>query len=234
MGRLRISEVFVSRQGEGGLAGTDSFFVRTSGCNLRCWFCDTPYASWRPENETASVERLVERAIESGLRHAVITGGEPLLQPAVGPLTRALSDAGLHVTIETAGTVDRPVHCDLASISPKLSGSGPRLDQRSAAHWQHRHEEVRWRPDVIAALAERSADYQIKFVVDRPEEFAEVELAVAALAWVSRDRVWVMPQAVDVVQLEEQGSWLRERANAAGFRYCDRLHLRWYGNRRGT
>src|SRR5690606_37742531 len=101
--RIRIAETFTSLQGEGRLTGTRSFFIRTSGCNLRCWFCDTPYASWQPEGEMQSVDALVTAAIESGCQHIVLTGGEPLLPEASAELVRCLRAAALHVTIETAG-----------------------------------------------------------------------------------------------------------------------------------
>ena len=89
-GTLRVSETFVSRQGEGLLTGTESFFIRTSGCNLRCWFCDTPYASWRPQGDTISIESLLEMVETSSVKHVVLTGGEPLLPSEVVPLCREL------------------------------------------------------------------------------------------------------------------------------------------------
>src|SRR6056297_3515746 len=104
---LRIAETFTSRQGEGSLTGTPSFFVRTSGCNLRCWFCDTPYASWNPGGEQRSLESLLEEASASALGHVVLTGGEPLLPAAAERFAEQLMDAGMHLTIETAGTIDK-------------------------------------------------------------------------------------------------------------------------------
>ena len=118
-----ISETFTSRQGEGVLTGTPSFFIRTTGCNLRCWFCDTPYASWEPKGTHTSVEQLVDQAKQSGVQHVVLTGGEPLLSRFVAPLASRLRKEGFHLTIETAGTVDRAVEADLMSISPKFSSS---------------------------------------------------------------------------------------------------------------
>ena len=103
-----ISETFTSLQGEGSLAGVVSFFIRTSGCNLRCRWCDTPYTSWVPEGTRRSVEELVAEAEASGARHVVVTGGEPLLQREIAGLTRRLKEAGLHITVETAGTGEVP------------------------------------------------------------------------------------------------------------------------------
>src|SRR5439155_14137965 len=119
---MRIAEIYTSLQGEGLLTGTPSVFVRTSGCNLRCWFCDTPYTSWQPEGEDWSVDAIIEEAqrLAAEIRHVVVTGGEPMLFAELIPLCARLHSAGLHITIETAGTLLLPVHCDLMSISPKL------------------------------------------------------------------------------------------------------------------
>src|SRR3990170_7259929 len=115
---MKIAEIYKSIQGEGRLTGTPSVFVRTSGCNLRCWFCDTPYSSWSPEGSRERWQDVLEKVLSHDCGHVVITGGEPLLQPDVVPLSHALRDAGRHVTIETAGTVFRDVHADLMSVSP--------------------------------------------------------------------------------------------------------------------
>jgi 7-carboxy-7-deazaguanine synthase len=229
---IRIAETFVSRQGEGKLTGTESFFIRTSGCNLRCWFCDTPYASWNPEGDRQSVRGLVETAIASGTRHVVLTGGEPLLPIAAETLVRELRAAGLHVTIETAGTVLRDVTADLLSISPKLAGSGPQGDQADGKLGQ-RHEATRWRPDVIRALIAQSLDHQLKFVVDTPEDFDAAAQAANELE-AAPQSVWIMPQGIDAAGLDAKAAWLTPRCERHGFRYCDRMHVRWYGNRRGT
>jgi len=233
--RIRVAETFTSLQGEGRLTGTRSFFIRTSGCNLRCWFCDTPYASWHPEGEMQSVETLVAAAVESGCSHVVLTGGEPLLPPLSSELVRLLRAQSLHVTIETAGTIDRELTADLMSISPKLAGSGPKrgVSPSSSSTWVQRHEQRRWRPDVVRQLIERSLDYQVKFVVDEPDDFAQAAAAASELG-VPSANVWIMPQGITEAQLDRQASWLRPLCQQHGFQYCDRMHVRWYGNRRGT
>ena len=130
---MKIAEIFYSVQGEGGLVGVPSVFVRTSGCNLRCSWCDTPYTSWEPEGEERSIEEILASAAAFPARHVVVTGGEPMIAPGIVPLTEGLRARGLHVTIETAGTVFAPVACDLMSISPKLSNSTPGGPLRRAA-----------------------------------------------------------------------------------------------------
>src|SRR5512133_3774708 len=106
---MLISEIFYSIQGEGELTGVPSVFVRTSGCNLRCSWCDTPYTSWNPEGSDMTVPAIISAVNEFPARHAVVTGGEPMIARGVADLTQALHKAGLHITIETAGTVYAPV-----------------------------------------------------------------------------------------------------------------------------
>ena len=158
---LPISETFTSLQGEGKLTGVPSFFVRTSGCNLRCTWCDTPYASWAPEGDTRTLANIVDEAHASGVRHAVLTGGEPMMFEAVEPLAAALRDAGMHITIETAGTIARDVACDLMSLSPKLANSTPKGELRDPdGAWATRHEARRLNPDALRSLWSGAWDRQ--------------------------------------------------------------------------
>ena len=105
---MRISEIFHSIQGEGLLAGVPSVFIRTSGCNLRCRWCDTPYASWNPEGEEMGLKVIMERVSGYDCRHVVLTGGEPMVASGIRELAAALRSAGMHITIETAATVPPP------------------------------------------------------------------------------------------------------------------------------
>src|ERR1700742_3941491 len=101
--RLKISEIFYSIQGEGVLAGVPSVFVRTSGCNLRCTWCDTPYTSWQPEGAERDLDSIVAEVENYSASHVVVTGGEPMIAPEIEELTHRLKG---HITIETAGTTD--------------------------------------------------------------------------------------------------------------------------------
>src|ERR1700712_1809424 len=102
---MRIAEIFFSVQGEGRLTGVPSVFVRASGCNLRCRWCDTPYASWSPEGVEMSLTEIFAEVQQHPARHVVVTGGEPMIARGMPELLRALHEAGKHITIETAGTI---------------------------------------------------------------------------------------------------------------------------------
>lgn len=231
---MRFSELFHSVQGEGELAGTPSVFVRTSGCNLRCWFCDTPYTSWEPERTRVEWRELLNRVLAIDCRHVVITGGEPLLQPTVVPLTQELRRYGRHVTIETAGTVFRPVAADLISLSPKLSNSTPTERHRTGGgRFAARHDRLRDNPRTIRLLTD-DYDYQIKFVIDRLEDLREIDAYLERYATLRRDRVFFMPQARSAADLREKSSWIERAAAARGVRMSPRLHVEWWGDRRGV
>ncbi len=228
---MRVAEIFQSKQGEGLWTGVVSVFVRVIGCNLRCWFCDTTYASWRSEEgEILSVEEIVARVLSYGSRHVVLTGGEPMLYSELIPLTRALAERRIKITIETAGTLELPVKCDLMSISPKLSNSSP----WGAAESDLRlHETNRKRPEVVRRLI-AAYPYQLKFVVDAPEDLIEVEEYLAELGGARNELVFLMPMATDAAQMHAKSEWIIPFATQHGYRYCPRMQLEWYGNRRGA
>lgn len=231
---MLISEIFHSLQGEGELTGVPSVFVRTSGCNLRCTWCDTPYASWNPEGEHRSVAQIVAAVEEHPrTRHVVLTGGEPMIAKELRELAAELRNRGRHITIETAATVaPGEIACDLASLSPKLLNSAP--DPIEHAAWRKKHEATRWQPDVVRAWIDRYP-YQFKFVVARPEDVDELEAMLAALKReIPRHKVLLMPEGTTLEKIRARAAWLGELCKARGYRYAHRLHLELYGNRRGT
>jgi 7-carboxy-7-deazaguanine synthase len=224
---MRIAEIFYSVQGEGSLAGVPSIFVRTSGCNLRCSWCDTPYTSWNPEGDDLTIAAILARAAPfSAARHVVLTGGEPMIAPGIVELSQRFRELGMHITVETAGTVFTPVACDLMSISPKLSNSTP----EGVFHAQH--ERLRWQPDVLLRLME-TYDYQLKFVIVREDDIAEVLTLVSQLN-APPGKVILMPEGISTDVLKERSVWLAEICKQHGFRFSPRLHVDLYGNRRGV
>jgi 7-carboxy-7-deazaguanine synthase len=228
---MRIAEIYRSVQGEGLLTGAPSVFVRTSGCNLRCWFCDTPYASWRPEGRDMSTDEIIAQVEEWDTRHVVVTGGEPMLFSELIPLCERLRHIGRHITIETAGTLYLPVACDLMSISPKFASSAPRPD--TSPHWSRRHERERHRPDVVGRLV-AEYEYQVKFVIDARADLIEVDRYLAEFPQIVRGRVLLMPQGTEQEQLAATSAWLRPHCEAQGFVFCPRKQIEWFGPVRGT
>ena len=196
---MRNAELFYSIQGEGKLTGVPSVFVRASGCNLRCTWCDTPYASWDPEGGEMPADEIVRRVRDFGTKHTVVTGGEPMIMPDVVDLCAALREAGQHVTIETAATVFKPVALDLASLSPKLSNSTPM--QREGGKFAEMHERQRLNFDVIQQFIDSSPDFQLKFVVSSETDLAEIEHILAKLRNFSAEDVLLMPEGIDTTTL---------------------------------
>lgn len=224
----------MSVQGEGVLAGVPSSFVRLTGCNLRCSWCDSPESSWRPTGESFVLEDLV-RWCGEGPRHVVVTGGEPLLSPHVSTLTQRLSATGHHITIETAGTVDRDdLRCDLMSLSPKLAHATP----SEPLSLVERHQRLRWQPDVVRSLMR--FEWQLKFVVrahaDGPleEDVEEIDSMLEALGVAAPDRVLLMPECVDPTQLGERYQRISAVCCTRGFRLGPRLHIAAFGHTPGT
>ena len=229
---MRISELFYSLQGEGKLIGVPSVFVRASGCNLRCVWCDTPYASWEPDGEHQSVDQIVNAVASHPARHVVLTGGEPMIMPDIVDLAAALKARDYHITIETAATVFKPVAVDLASLSPKLSNSTPH--ERAGGKFAVMHDEQRLRPDVIQQFIDTSRDFQLKFVVAQQTDLDEIDALLQQLkGWQPAD-VQLMPEGTDAATLQSRAVWIDEVCKRTGFRYSPRLHVLLYGNKRGT
>jgi 7-carboxy-7-deazaguanine synthase len=229
---MKIAELFYSIQGEGKLVGVPSVFVRVSGCNLRCAWCDTPYASWEPEGEELSVEQIAAQVGAHPARHVVLTGGEPMIMPDIAELASSLRSRDYHITIETAATVYKHVAVDLASLSPKLANSTPA--ERDGGRFARAHERLRMNVPVIQQFIDASRDFQLKFVVSSEADLPEIEQVLGQLRnWRPAD-VLLMPEGTDLATLDSRAGWLAEVCKRTGFRYCPRLHVALYGNTRGT
>ncbi len=122
---MRVNEIFYSLQGEGFFTGTPSVFVRLSGCNLKCSFCDTQHETYEEMTE----EDIVAAVLQYPARHIVVTGGEPSLQ-LTASLVEKLHAAGRFVAVETNGTRLLPENVDWITLSPKDSF----LSAPSASH----------------------------------------------------------------------------------------------------
>jgi len=229
---MRIAEIFHSIQGEGLLAGVPSIFIRTSGCNLRCHWCDTPYASWKPEGPEMSFKEILKKLTEWNCDHVVLTGGEPMIAPDLPELATALKKQKKHITIETAGTIlPNGIPCDLASISPKLSNSTPSSERDPA--WAKKHDSTRLQPEVISEWI-RKYPVQLKFVVSSENDLAEIKDLLSRLPPVPLPQILLMPEGIDVKTLAARSPWLVDVCKREGFRFCPRLQIELFGHTRGT
>lgn len=197
---LRITEIFLSLQGETSLAGLPTVFVRLTGCPLRCGYCDTAYAfsGGRP----MALEEVLAEVEACGVPRVTVTGGEPLAQPAALPLLTALCDAGMQVSLETSGALD------VAAVDPRVirildiktpgSGEVARNRWENLAHCGG-HDQVKF------VICDRTDYDWAKLKCDElglRERFAEVlfspssgDLPAAQLAdWIIADRLPVRMQ----------------------------------------
>ena len=231
---MKISELFFSIQGEGELTGVPSVFVRTSGCNLRCRWCDTKYASWKPEGENVTINDLLDKVCSYPVRHVVISGGEPMIAKGIEEFTHLLKESGKHITIETAGTIaPNGIQCDLASLSPKLSDSTPNEGDINK-EWIDRHESKRLDYDILSEWV-NSYNFQLKFVVSKEEEIKEIQNVISRIEGkILPEKVLLMPEGIDPDTLRSRYDLLIDLCKENGYRLCNRLHIDLFGNTPGT
>lgn len=231
---MKISELFFSIQGEGELTGVPSVFVRTSGCNLRCRWCDTKYASWKPEGENVTINDLLDKVCSYPARHVVISGGEPMIAKGIEEFTHLLKESGKHITIETAGTISpNGIQCDLASLSPKLSDSTPKEGDINK-EWIDRHESKRLDYDILSEWV-NSYNFQLKFVVSKEEEIKEIQNVIRRIEGkILPQKVLLMPEGIDPDTLRSRYDLLIDLCKENGYRLCHRLHIDLFGNTPGT
>ncbi len=243
-------------QGEGKLAGMPSLFIRLGGCNLRCIWqmpdgtfsrCDTPYASFDSDTfkqlETTEVVKLVRQNL-GPLKHAVITGGEPLLQKdALAELLRNLKqELELHLTIETNGTLfaeEVARHIDLFSVSPKLSNSTPSPEKLEAYNLRPSgplsfHGKKRRNLAVLQRYIDlcnsTDKEMQLKFVVGKTTDINEIkeDFLTPLKGWQPQD-ILLMPLGANREELDKTTPMVLEQAIANGWRFAPRIHIDLFG-----
>lgn len=228
---LPISEIFYSIQGEGINLGRPSIFIRLYYCNLYCSWCDTKY-TWENQANAKegidyvnmSVEQILEAISKYECKNVVITGGEPLLnQSRLIGLLKVLKEKGYYTEIETNGTIipkeELIKFVDLFTVSPKLSNSGVKFEQRI------RYDALK----VFSSLP----NSVFKIVIQNKEDIKEVLELVEEIK-IDNSKVLLMPEGRSKEVLDERTSWLVEECKKYGFRYTPRLHIMIWGNRRGV
>ncbi len=176
------------------------------------------------------IDEIVAEVTRENLNHVVLTGGEPMLFDPIVELTAKLKQLGKTITIETAGTIFRDLHCNLMSISPKLGHSTPIGDP----HWERRHEELRLQPIVLGNLMSKYP-YQVKFVVTGdPAEITEIDSLLAQIGQVPPDRILLMPEGRDQASLWATAKKLVPIISERNWRLAPRLQIDLFGDTRGT
>ena len=216
---LRISELFLSLQGEGPSAGTPACFVRLQGCDVGCVWCDTKY-SWDSAGGSAMALDDLWSAVEKLGRAPllVVTGGEPLEQPGLAALLDAAVERWPRVEVETSGIAAPPrSHEHLHyNVSPKLPSATPRWRDT----WAH---APAWKAEPRATF---------KLVVGTSTDWDDACRLIGEHD-LPRERVMVMPEGMTDAVLKERAAWLAERCAERGLRLSPRLHVWLWGARRG-
>ena len=226
--------------------GVPHILIRVTGCRLRCQFsnsfCDTPYASWKPEAGKFTLNDIVKVYKDNPqIKHTMITGGGPTLY---GKLLQELCVIGKKfnhtITIETGGSEFVQTVGDNISLSPKLSNSTPRpgtwmpfADREVTEKDKEQHEKWRCNYDAMKMLIKYHPDYQLKPVISSLKDLAEVK-DLQKILDVPNDKVWLMPEGLVEEQLKKRRVWLMELCTELGYNYAERLHIIAYGDRRGV
>jgi 7-carboxy-7-deazaguanine synthase len=178
--RLKITEIFLSLQGEARDAGWPTVFVRLTGCPLRCQYCDTAYAFFG--GEWRGIDEILAEVASHGVRHVCVTGGEPLAQKRCLDLLRRLCDAGYRVSLETSGAID------VADVDPRVSRVVDIKTPGSAEVERNRWEN----------LPLLTAHDQIKFVICSRDDYDWARDIVAEHRLSERCDVLFSPSKSDV------------------------------------
>jgi len=241
-----LGETYTCLQGEGKYMGVPHILIRVTGCRLRCQFsdsfCDTPYASWKPEKGIFTLNDVV-KVYESNpqIKHTMVTGGGPTIH---GKLLKELCVIGKRydhtITIETEGSEFVQTEADCISLSPKLSNSTPRpgtwmtyANREVTEKDRQQHEKWRCNYDAMRQLIDNHEDYQLKPVISNEKDLQEVK-ELQKILDIPNNMVWLMPEGLVSEQLNERRVWLMKICEDEGYNYTDRLHIIAFGDKRGV
>ncbi len=249
--RLPVSEIFYTIQGEGPDLGLPVLFIRLTGCNLHCTWCDSGYTwNWaetsfdlknsqkfseKEETKWMTVAQVMEKLVEidpNNFSHlVVVTGGNPLIHQKTSGfklLLSSLVSQGYIIEMEDNGTIfpdDYIISLDIPyyHITPKLSTSGNPLHLRDKSSVISKYVNI--------AKAGRRVVF--KFVVASIADFEEVQTLVEKYV-IPRTGVWIMPEGISSEELTKSSIGLAERCMQLGFNFTPRLHIMLWGNERGV
>ena len=241
-----IGEIYTCLQGEGKYIGIPHILIRVSGCRLRCQFensfCDTPYASWKPEKGKFTLDDIVEFYKNNPrIKYTMITGGGPTIHPK---LLQELCIIGKNfnhtITIETEGSEFVQTVADCISLSPKLENSIPKpgtwmehANREVTEKDKQQHEKWRCNYDAMRQLIDNHEDYQLKPVISNEKDLQEVK-ELQKILDIPNNMVWLMPEGLVSEQLNERRVWLMKICEDEGYNYTDRLHIIAFGDKRGV
>ncbi len=241
-----IGELYTCLQGEGKYIGIPHILIRVTGCRLRCQFadsfCDTPYASWKPEKGKFTLDDIVKFYEENpSVKHTMITGGGPTIHAELLQELCIIGKKYNHIiTIETEGSEFVQTVADCISLSPKLSNSTPKpgtwMDyaNREVTEKDKRlHEKWRCNYEAMEQLIYNHPDYQLKPVISSWNDLQELDYIQDELG-IPNNKVWLMPEGLTPEQLKERRVWLMDICQKQGYNYSDRLHIIAYGDIRGV
>ena len=210
--RLRLTEIFLSLQGEARAVGWPTVFVRLTGCPLRCQYCDTAYAFHG--GEWWDIDTILAEVARHGVRHVCVTGGEPLAQKRCLLLLEKLCDGGLDVSLETSGAID------IAGVDPRVSRV---VDLKTPASLEmHRN--------LLSNLPLLTAHDQVKFVICDRADYDWARGMVAEHALADRCEVLFSP-SFDQLQPRELAEWIL--ADRLPVRFQMQLHKQLWGDAQG-
>jgi 7-carboxy-7-deazaguanine synthase len=241
-----LGETYTCLQGEGKYMGVPHILIRVTGCRLRCQFsnsfCDTPYASWKPEKGIFTLNDVV-KVYESNpqIKHTMVTGGGPTIHAELLKELCVIGKKYDHtITIETEGSEFVQTEADCISLSPKLSNSTPRpgtwmtyANREVTEKDKQQHEKWRCNYDAMRQLIDNHEDYQLKPVISNEKDLQEVK-ELQKILDIPNNMVWLMPEGLVSEQLNERRVWLMKICEDEGYNYTDRLHIIAFGDKRGV
>ena len=210
--RLRLTEIFLSLQGESRSVGWPTVFVRLTGCPLRCQYCDTAYAFHG--GDWWDIDAILAEVAKHGVRHVCVTGGEPLAQKRCLGLLARLCDAGYEVSLETSGAID------VADVDPRVIRV---VDLKTPGSMEmHRN--------LMSNLPLLTARDQVKFVICDRADYDWAKAVIAEHAIDSRCEVLFSPSFTQV-KPRDLAEWII--ADRLPVRFQTQLHKQLWGEEHG-